>query len=252
MAADSLPDWLSGGSKSESGGDAAPAESAKTELSLDLKQAPTSPKEEKPAPESNLGDALNEPPKETTPPKEVPKADGEKQKTEEKRGDGEKPEAGEYEAFTLPDGYAIADQDLKVFTDIAKEAGLPQEKAQRLVDLAVGVVESTRQQIAQETQAEAQQVRDEWRTALLKDPELGGAKLKATQENLNMFQRSKFASPELVSLLQESGLIMHPSIARLLSQIGASLKETPVGFGGDQPKQQRSPAHEIYSKSGHV
>lgn len=247
MAADALPDWLSGGSKSES----TPTESAPTELKVDPSQAPGS--KEAPAPESNLGDVLNDtPPKETTPPKEVPKADGEKPKDAEKQGDGEQPKPGEYAAFTLPDGYTVADQDLAVFTQIGQKYNLPQEGAQELVNLAVGVVENTRQQIAAETAAEAKQVKDEWKTALLNDPELGGAKLKTTQENLNAFQRSKFASPELLGLLQDSGLIMHPSIARLLSQIGASLKETPVGFGGDQPKQQRSPAHEIFSKSGHV
>lgn len=250
MAA-SAPDWLSGYGKPESAPtETKPTETQTTELKVDPSQAPGS--KEAPAPESNLGDVLNTPPQQTKPPEEVPKADGEKPKAEQKQGDGEEPKPGEYAAFNLPDGYTIADQDLAVFTQLGQQYNLPQEGAQKLVDLAVGVVENTRQQIAAESAAEAQQVKDEWKTALLNDPELGGAKLKATQENLNAFQRSKFASPELLGLLQESGLIMHPSIARLLSQIGASMRETPVGFGGDQPKQHKSPAHDIYSKSGHV
>ncbi len=201
----------------------------------------------------NLGDSLEaQAPQTTTPPKEVPKADGEKPKTEEPKADGDKPEAGAYEAFTLPDGYTIADQDLAVFTELGQKYGLPQEGAQSLVNLAVGVVESTRQQIAEESAAEAQQVRDEWKSALLKDPELGGAKLKTTQENLNAFQRSSLANPELLGFLQDSGLITHPSVARLLSQIGASLRETPVGFGADKPRPQRDPASEIFSKSNHA
>lgn len=214
-------------------------------------QAPTD-KSEGSAP-TNLGDALNAPAPDTTkPPAEGQQAGGEKPKTEEPKAEGAKPEAGAYEAFKLPDGYTIAEQDLAVFTQLGQKYGLPQEGAQSLVDLAVSVVESTRQQIAEESAAEAQAARDEWKNALLNDPELGGSKLKTTQENLNAFQRSKLANPELLSFLQESGLITHPSIARLLSQIGASLRETPISFSSDQPKQPRSPAHEIFSKSGHV
>ena len=246
MSADALPSWMGSSPTSGEGATEKPA------LTLDPATTPPAATPSADAP-TNLGDALNEQAPQTTKPQaEVQPVDGEKPKSEESKGEGQEPKPGEYAAFTLPDGYTIADQDLAVFTELGQKYGLPQEGAQSLVNLAVGVVENTRQQIAQESAAEAQQVRDEWRNALINDPELGGAKLKTTQENLNAFQRSKLANPELLSFLQDSGLITHPSVARLLSQVGASLRETPIGFGADQPKQQRSAAHEIYAKSGHV
>ena len=80
----------------------------------------TTPEGEKPA-----GEEGEKPAEVTTP-------EGEKPEGEE----GEKPEPIEYEDFTTPEGVTLDEEVLGEFKGIAKELGLPQDKAQKFVDMA--------------------------------------------------------------------------------------------------------------------
>ena len=203
------------------------------------------------APATNLGDAL-------APTAETPKADvqpkAEQTKAPEAKAEGDKKsaDAAGYEAFTLPDGYSVAPEDLKVFTELGQKYSLPQEGAQDIINLGVALAENTRQQVLAEQNQEAQTTKQEWVSNLQKDPELGGEKFKDTQANLNAFQQSKIADAAGLTFLTETGLITNPHIARILSRVGATLRERPVTFGSDQANPEVNAARKLFANSKHV
>lgn len=203
---------------------------------------------------TNIGDALSAPLESSPAPEgQAPKEgqqDGSKQ-----QADGKTPEAGEYTPFQLPDGLAISEAHQAALTAYGKENNLSQEAVQQVVNLGVEVEQQTRAAIEAESAQEMQAVRAEWRKELLADPELGGANLARTQENMNLFQQSKLSDPGLVDFLQSTGLVANPNVVRLLSRIGASLREQPVSMGGSRSDApgggNRQPEKELYAKSGH-
>ncbi|THF64319.1 hypothetical protein [Pseudothauera rhizosphaerae] len=134
----------------------------------------------------------------------------------------------QYADFTFEEG--AAPLDAEVAADIkatAKELGLSQEKAQKLADLAV-----KRTAAAQQQQVERlQQARTEWADTARADQEFGGEKLN---ENLAVARKAldAFGSPELKSLLNESGLGNHPEFIRLLYRTGKAISEDRIVTGG--------------------
>ncbi len=200
-------------------------------------------KTEAPAP---LGDALN-----TNTPKADGQPSGDGQTTSKETAKaGDKPGDAQALEFKLPDGLSIAPEHHAALTEFQKQHNLPPEALQRVVDLGAEVAQQTRSMIEQDAARESEAMRAEWKQALLADPELGGPKLPQTQANFNAFQQSKLAEPALLQLLNETGLLTHPSIARLISRIGASMRENPVNFGAEAPNNRR-PENELYARSAH-
>lgn len=199
---------------------------------------------------SNLSDALsesNQPPADT---QAGEQGDAEKKGT--KSGEESGDESG-YSAFTLPEGLQISEAHQAALTEYGKQYNLPQEGVQRVVDLGVEIAQMTREAVEAESQVAVEQMHAQWRKDLMADPELGGQKLKETQANLDAFQRSEMADPGLLKFLNETSLVLNPHVARLLSRIGASFKETPVHLGGGaNPAADRNVDREIFNNSGHV
>jgi len=65
------------------------------------------------------------------------------------------PEA--YSDYTLPEGFAIDKAETEKFNGLAKDLGLSQEKAQKLVDYYAGTVQGAQQAQAQQAQAWTQE-----------------------------------------------------------------------------------------------
>lgn len=129
-----------------------------------------------------------------------------------------KPEgAPESYDFKAPEGKAYDAAVLEPFAAAAKEANLTQDAAQKLLDkMAPALVER------QQTQVKA--VQDGWLASSRVDKEFGGDKLA---ENLAVAKKGldTYASPELKTLLNETGLGNHPEVIRLMFKVGQSLKE---------------------------
>lgn len=152
----------------------------------------------------------------------------------------------EYADFTMPDGFQLdADYGGELKT-IAKELNLPQDKAQKLVDLGVkhaqGVV------AALKTQQETAIAR--WVDAVRNDPEIGGSNLST-----NMATAKKavvaFGTPELVGLLNETGLSRHPDVVRFMVRVGAAISEDTdlvTGDGNGAATVRKDPAKTLYPK----
>lgn len=195
---------LIAGDQSQPAADAAaPASTASTTLLTDeVKQDAGTP-----------ADANAEAPKANAP------ADGDKPAEEAKPG---APET--YEAFTLPEGIEINTEVNDALTTLAREHNLTQEQAQKFADLGAKLV--------QDQQAKAvevlNQARTDWAEQSRGDKEIGGDKF---MQNLATASKAlnQFASPQLRTLLNETGLGNHPEVIRAFVKIGQAISsDQPV------------------------
>jgi hypothetical protein len=140
-----------------------------------------------------------------------------------KAGDAGKGGTPEKYDLKLPEGFEASDTSLAEFTPVAKELGLNNEQAQKLVDLYGGRMKAlvTQQQDAWQQQVEA------WRKEAKDDPEIGGAKLDATVKNGQRVLK-QFGDEALVKYLEDSRLGDHPALLRMLNRIGAAIREDAI------------------------
>lgn len=162
----------------------------------------------------------------------------------QKKVEGQKPQEGapeSYEAFKTPEGVAIEAEMLTKFQTVAKELNLSQEKAQKVIDLAIDHVE----QLNKASQAQFVQTRKEWVDSIRADKDFGGLKLN---ENLEHAQRvlRKFGSPELTNFLNLTGAGDNPEVFKMLSRIGRAIGEDKLVDGKSTSMADKSAAEIIY------
>lgn len=141
----------------------------------------------------------------------------------------------EYADFTDEKGVAFPAKDMPEFTSMAKQLGLSQETANKLL---MTMVPAVRGKLGSSVKA----LNDTWKKASLSDPEFGGESFKANMKVANEAYR-KFVTPELASLMQKSGLAMHPDYIRMFYRIGKSMSQDMgvAGTGSPQPSRKRFP-----------
>jgi hypothetical protein len=185
---------------------------------------------------------------------------GEQQASTEQQQEGQQqqqekpagaPEA--YEAFTLPDGETLDEAVLPQVQSLFKDLGLPQEKAQEVlnklleIDKARQPAELTAEQVAEQQKqqheamnAQIVNLNKDWGNLCKQLPEIGGqnfeASLKTTQNVM-----AKFASPELRELLNYSALGSHPEFFKFIHAIGSSISEDTMVHGGERSTGPKPP-----------
>jgi len=155
---------------------------------------------------------------------------------------GQPAPAVEYTDFAVPDGMEMDAEVLTNFKGIAKELGIPQEAAQKLIDLQASM-ETKRSAAAERAQAAQKQ---QWADQVKADPELGGANLSKTVETA-VKAIEQYAPPELRELLSETGLGNHPLIVKFCHAIGKAMSEDTLVMGGSQATKL-SPEEIMYGK----
>nr|WP_011279254.1 hypothetical protein [Sodalis glossinidius]CAI59394.2 hypothetical protein pSG3.03 [Sodalis glossinidius] len=118
--------------------------------------------------------------------------------------------------FTAPEGGELDAQALGIFEPVAKELGLTQAQAQKLVDIYPQIQQ-------RQAQAWGQQVA-EWGEQVKTDPEIGGEKFTA---NVGQAQKAldQFGNPALRDYLEASGLGNHPELVRFCAKVGKAMAE---------------------------
>lgn len=137
----------------------------------------------------------------------------------------------EYADFTLPEGVKSDPEVMTKFKALAKERNLSQTDAQKFADLSAEL--QTKHATAQSEALKA--LNTGWIEANKTDKEFGGDKL---QENLAIAQKAikAFASPELISLLNQTGFGNNPELIRAFYRAGKAMSEdTFVPAGGAAP-----------------
>lgn len=141
--------------------------------------------------------------------------------------------------FTLPQGIQLDDKGLGAFSEVAKDLNLTQDAAQKVLDKMGPVIAGRHAEVL--TQAKAQ-----WVEAAQTDKEYGGEKLA---ENLAVAKKAldTFGTPELRTLLNESGLGNHPELIRAFFRAGKAISEDKfVPATGGSPKGVKAAADALY------
>lgn len=143
--------------------------------------------------------------------------------------------------FKAPEGTEYSPEVLEAFTEAAKEADLTQDAAQKLIEKMAPALVA--RQVDQVTA-----IHKEWLDASTADKEFGGEKLAA---NLGVARKAleNFGSPELRSLLDETGLGNHPEVIRFMYRAGKAISED--GFVGGKPSGTAAvnPANVLYDNT---
>lgn len=159
-------------------------------------------------------------------------------------GDDKAPEEGgeedgdgvpeEYADFVAPEGIELDAEAIEAFKPIAKELGLTQEQAQKLVDVQAATAQRWQDAVLEQVT----QTRASWREAAQADSEIGGEKFV---ENLAVAKagRDAFGDDDLKSLLDESGLGDHPAMIRFFYKVGKANSEHDFVTSG-RPEKSKS------------
>lgn len=140
-----------------------------------------------------------------------------------------------FEPFALPDGIDIDVDLLNAFRPAAAELGITQDQAQALVNFYAAQVEGLAGRMGEAAQFAQSEVMDkdraEWIKSSRSDSEIGGVRHQQAVSVAQGALRS-LGTPELVSVLAETGLGDHPEIIRLFYRIGTKIGEDPLMTGG--------------------
>ena len=137
------------------------------------------------------------------------------------------PEA--YTDFTLPEGIDMDVGTLDAFKGLAKELNIPQEAAQKLIDLQTTLVAKQADAYQQAVVAQGQK----WAAEVKSDPELGGENYdKSVASAIKVIQ--SFGDPALTELLNDSGLGNHPALFKFCHRISAAISEDKFVMPGSQ------------------
>lgn len=169
--------------------------------------------------------------------------------TETQAAEGTKPEgdkaadkpqgAPEKYEFKPPEGREFDAAVLEQFSEVARELNLPQEAAQKVIDKIAPALAEKQARLVEE-------VRAGWVEGAKADKEFGGEKLA---ENLAVAKKAleAFGSPELKTLLNETGLGNHPELIRAFYRAGKQISEDRfVPGGGNAAQPTRSAAEVLY------
>ena len=140
-----------------------------------------------------------------------------------------------------PEGVTFNPEAVDALKAFAKEKNLSQEDAQKLADLGAQNAKS----IQAAYTAQIEQAQAQWSDASRTDKEFGGDKL---DENIGVAKQAldKFGSPELKSMLAESGLGNHPEIIRAFFRVGKAISEDKTERGSTKPGAEDDLAKKMY------
>lgn len=146
-----------------------------------------------------------------------------------------------YEDFKFAENVKPNEGALEKFKEMAKNANLPQEKAQELVDLQLEVM----QDFVDGQSAAWEDLRNSWVNVTKTDKEFGGANFK---ENLAIAKAplTEWATPEFTSMLNETGIGDHPEMVRFMYRLGKAMKEDKMHVGGNPKASGKSHAEILY------
>lgn len=148
--------------------------------------------------------------------------------------------APEAYSFTAPEGQVFDDSIIGAYSAVAKELNLPQEAAQKMLETMAPAIAAR-----QAEQFEA--TKTQWAEDARADKEFGGDKL---QENLGLALKARdaFATPELRTLLESTGLGNHPEVIRFFFRAGKAISEDRF-IAGRNTSTPPNDARSLYSAS---
>jgi len=133
------------------------------------------------------------------------------------------------------------------FSTLANELKLPQDSAQRLLGEMAATLQTQHTEALKTFYSTLGGMPDTWEGQVRADKEIGGDKLT---ENLALAARFKdaFGTPELKTLLDQTGLGNHPALVKAFIKAGKAISpDTFVSGNGSGASSARSLADRLYS-----
>ncbi len=120
--------------------------------------------------------------------------------------------------FKPVEGFEFDSSVIEAFQPVAKELGLTQDKAQKLVEFQAGIVK----QAAEKQQVEFDELRNGW--AKETEKVLGANKTKALEHSAR-FMDTFGKDLKVREVLKKTGLENHPDLVQLFARAGAAISE---------------------------
>lgn len=136
-----------------------------------------------------------------------------------------------------PEGVELVQADVDALVAVAREAKLDPAVVQKIADIA-GARELKR---AEEFKAQV----EAWGAAVKADKELGAPEALASAVKVV----DAYGTPELKSLLAESGLGNHPEVVRFVQKVAKAMSEDAI-HGGSARGVTRDAASVLYGSNG--
>jgi len=176
--------------------------------------------------------------KETKPEGEEKPAEGEESKEGEAEGEADK--EVEYD-LKMPEGTMLEESVKDEIVSIAKEQGLSNENAQKLLDMQSAAVDSFK---TQAMEAHHEQL-DSWYEELRVDKEVGGDNIT---ESAELAKRAviEFGGEEFLAELNDTGYANHPGLFKMLVNVGREIEAGSLVLPGAQPNKPVNVADVFY------
>lgn len=164
-----------------------------------------------------------------------------------------KPGAPEkYEAFKVPEGTPLFDEAFTgKYSAIAKELGLPQEAAQKMVDFLVGEAKDAETRTEEYYKSVLEDRKKEWIAALKKDKEFGGANYSENRARAEaaFSQYDKALGGELTKFIKDNYLEGNPTLTKFFLHLNKATAEDTF-VEGKKPKGGEKTVDEILYPDG--
>lgn len=163
--------------------------------------------------------------------------------SEDKQDNDAEEESGDYK-LEKPEDSLLTDADMERIESYAKDQGLSKEAADKLVETQAELLKE-----AQERQAEEyKELTERWKNDALNDKEIGGDNLK---RNIELSKRAleKFAKPEFIEMIDESGYGNHPELIRTFMRIGKAMSDDQFIHPGAQASGEKTLEDIFYGKN---
>lgn len=163
----------------------------------------------------------------------------EDQKADDKE-DGDTDAVPEKYDLKVPEGFVLDEAVMGEFTELAKEAKLSQEAAQKFADLHAKLAKEASQRLI----GQWEKTIEGWQTEAKADPEIGGAdheeKLATAKLGLK-----KFGTPELSQLMDDLFVGNHKEFIRLFYRLG-KIAQDPKFVEAESAGAVKSDAEVLY------
>lgn len=150
----------------------------------------------------------------------------------------------EYTDFTMPEGITVDETKLTEFKAIAADAGLPQETAQKFIDLYGTQTKETIEAPYKLWKA----TQETWQNEVKADPEIGGAKLEGTLSGIAKMidEIGGEKAADVRQALNYTGAGNNPAVIKFLARLSQQFNEpTPVAIG-KPVVTDKSPGQTLY------
>lgn len=137
-----------------------------------------------------------------------------------------------YEDFKTPEGVTLDEQFTGKFKDVAKELKLNQDQAQKLVDLQTEFTQDYAQKLDHQFKTQVK----EWEQESIREL---GADYKKEMAVVAKAMNS-FGSPELRTLLDQTGLGNHKEVVKLFLNMGKFVSEDRMKDGNLQKQSGKT------------